>query len=222
MKGLLLISVIGIASLAAGSQAVKVWDFEKAEVGKLPKGWSAAKTGKGPGSVWKVLEDKSAPAGPKVLVQTSSAGPRSLFNLCVADATQYTDLDLTVALKALGGKIDQGGGPAWRYRDEDNYYVARLNPLEANYRVYKVVKGKRTELASADLQKKESLAGQWHTIRIIQRGGRIRCCLDGKLRLELKDDTFRGAGKVGLWTKADAVTAFDKLSVAAVAPAASR
>jgi hypothetical protein len=163
-----------------------------------------------------VLGDKSAPAGPKVLAQTSSEGPRPLFNLCVAETAKYADLDLTVALKATGGKIDQGGGPVWRYQDKDNYYIARINPLEANYRVYRVVKGKRTELASADVEKKESLAGQWYTIRIVHRGDLIRCYLNGKLRLEAGDDTLRTAGKVGLWTKADAVTSFDKLSVVTV------
>jgi hypothetical protein len=185
-------------------------------LGELPKGWLAAKTGQGPGSVWKVLEDKSAPAGTKVLAQTSSEAPNRLFNLCVADATKYTDLDLTVTLKAMRGKIDQGGGPVWRYQDQDNYYLARINPLEANYRIYRVVHGKRTQLASADLEKKESLAGKWYTLRIVHRGDRIRCYLDGKLRLEARDKTFRGSGKIGLWTKADAVTAFDRLAVVTV------
>jgi len=216
MKSLLLAAALSVVVLADGGPAAKVWDFEDAKVGELPKWWSAAKTGEGPGNVWKVLEDKSAPAGPKVLAQTSSEGPPPLFNLCVAETAKYADLDLTVALKAVGGKIDQGGGPVWRYQDKDNYYVARMNPLEANYRVYRVVKGKRTELASADVEKKESLAGQWSTIRIVHRGDLIRCYLNGKPRLEVRDDTFRGAGKLGLWTKADAVTSFDKLSVAAI------
>ena len=35
--------------------------------------------------------------------------------------------------------MDQGGGPVWRYQDANNYYIARMNPLEDNYRVYKVV-----------------------------------------------------------------------------------
>jgi len=192
--------------------AAESFDFEKATVDKLPEGWTAAKTGTGPGSVWKVLEDASSPKGPKVLAQTSSEGPKPLFNLCVADATSYADVDLSVSLKAVKGKIDQGGGPVWRYKDADNYYVARVNPKEANFRLYKVVGGKRTQLASADV---EPLQRKWQTIRIVQQGDHIRCYLDGQLEIDAKDATFRDAGKIGLWTKADAVTSFDSLSIAA-------
>lgn len=203
-------SVLGLcvaASLAAGDE---MWNFEDAQVGKLPPGWSSAKTGKGEGSVWRVQEDESAPSGARVLAQTSSAGPNPLFNLCVADETSYTDLDLSVSFKAVTGDIDQGGGPVWRHQDRNNYYIARMNPLENNFRVYKVVAGKRTQLASADV---EAPAGEWHTIRIVHRGDHIQCYLNGELCLEVQDDTFQEAGGIGLWTKADAVTSFDAISV---------
>ena len=81
--------------------------LDKAEVGEFPKGWVAAKTGEGPGSVWKVMEDKK---GKKVLAQTSNEGRSPFFNLCVAESTSFTDIDLTVAFKAKAGKLDQGGG----------------------------------------------------------------------------------------------------------------
>jgi hypothetical protein len=201
--------------LAAVSASAAEWTFEDAEAGKLPKGWTAAKTGEGPGSQWQVIADKTAPAGPKVLAQVSVEGPKPLFNLCVADAPKLADVDLTVQFKAVRGKIDQGGGPVWRYQDKDNYYVARMNPLELNYRVYKVVGGKRTQLGTADVDADDpaEVAKKWHTIRIVHRGDRIQCYLNGKLDLDVKDDAIKAAGTVGLWTKADAVTSFDKLAV---------
>lgn len=202
-------SLIGCTTAAT---AEETWTFEDAQIGKLPDDWTGAKTGKGEGSVWKVIEDETAPSGAKVLAQTSSDGPNPLFNLCVADETKYTDVDLSVAFKAVNGKVDQGGGPVWRYQDENNYYIARMNPLENNFRVYKVVTGKRTQLASANV---EAPAGKWHTIRIMHKGDHIQCYVNGKLHLDAKDSTFQGAGKIGLWTKADAVTSFDKLTVAA-------
>ena len=179
-----------------------------AKVGELPHGWLAAKTGEGPGSVWQVVEDATAPKGKKVLAQTSDKGPDGLFNLCVAENTSYKDIDLAVAFKAVAGKTDQGGGPVWRYKDANNYYVARMNPLEDNYRVYKVVDGKRTQLGSADVK---IPAGEWHTQRVVHKADHIQCYLDGKLYLDVKDDTFKDAGKVGLWTKADAQTEFADL-----------
>ena len=42
----------------------------------------------------------------------------------------------------------------------------------------------------------------------------IVCSLNGKTYLEAKDDTFTKAGKVGLWTKADARTYFDDFRAA--------
>ena len=170
--------------------------------GELPAGWTAAKTGDGPGSVWKVAEDAD---GRKVLAQTSDQGPNRLFNLCIAEKTRFADIDLSVAFKAMAGKLDQGGGPVWRYKDADNYYIARMNPLEDNFRVYKVVAGKRTQLGSVDIKVP---AGQWHTLRVVHKANHIQCFLDGKLHLDVKDDTFKDAGKIGLWTKADAQTYF--------------
>ncbi len=217
--GLALASLLLVAADSTDPPKVVSEDFEQAEVGALPAGFSAAKTGRGPGSVWEVLLDKSAPNGPKVLAQTSSDGPNPLFNVCVANEGSYTDVDVTVALKALRGRIDQGGGPVWRYRDADNYYIARMNPLENNFRVYKVVGGRRTQLGSA---KVVAPAGRWHSIRIVHRGDRIDCYFNEKLYLKVTDGTFRRAGKIGLWTKADAVTSFDGLSVSAPPIAAKK
>jgi hypothetical protein len=115
-----------------------------------------------------------------------------------------------VSFKAVCGVIDQGGGPVWRYQDADNYYIARANPLESNYRVYKVIDGKRIQLDSADI---EVPAGCWHRLRVVHKGDEIRCYLNGKLLLEVTDTALRTEGRVGLWTKADAVTLFDDLQV---------
>ena len=211
---------VGILSACAMAVASAVYaaspfvmSLESAPMGELPPGWTAAKTGNGPGSVWKVVADAD---GKKVLAQTSDQGPKRLFNLCVAESARFTDVDLSVAFKAMAGKVDQGGGPVWRYKDANNYYLARVNPLEHNFRVYKVVGGKRTQLASVDLN---VAAGQWHTLRIVHQGQHITCALDGKPYLDVKDGTFPDAGRVGLWTKADAQTYFAELRVTAPATA---
>lgn len=212
--GTILLMTVSLTLMGAAGPEGRLLDLEKTPVGEVPAGWSAAKTGKGPGSVWKVVEDDSAPGGPKVLAQTSAEGPRPLFNLCIAGRTKHHDLDLSVALKAVAGKIDQGGGPIWRCRDANNYYIARMNPLEDNFRLYKVVEGKRTQLATADVK---APAGQWHTIRIVHQGKHIRCFLNGRPLLEADDETFLSPGKIGLWTKADAQTRFADLKVHAPA-----
>lgn len=203
-----LLTSCATVALADATQKATTWDFEDATVGKLPKGWTAAKTGDREGSVWKVVEDTTAPKGSNVLAQTAES-PGPLFNLCVADATAFKDVELSVSFKAVKGKIDQGGGLVWRYSDANNYYIARFNPLEDNYRLYKVVAGKRIQLATKEELK--APAGEWHKLSVKMTGDRIECHLNGKKQLEAKDDTFTKAGQVGLWTKADAQTYFDEV-----------
>ena len=112
-------------------------------------------------------------------------------------------------LKAVAGEIDRGGGLVWRAKDAKNYYVARYNPLEDNYRVYKVEDGKRT------MFKGEKVPGdeKWHSLRVTMVGPKITCYFDGKQYLEAEDATFPGAGMIGLWSKADAQSYFDDLSI---------
>jgi hypothetical protein len=206
--GALISAIWFIATAIYGEE--KEWSFEDNKVGDVNNDWEVAKTGDGPGSVWQVVADESAPSGSHAVAQMSLEGPRPIFNLCVARDSTHRDIDLSVSFKAVAGTIDQGGGPVWRYQDENNYYIARANPLEKNFRVYKVVDGKRTELDSADI---EVPAGKWHALRVEHRGDDIRCFLNGKRLLEVQDSTFGKTGRVGLWTKADAVTFFDDLSV---------
>lgn len=217
MKNLtLMLTLLTICLLGADAPQTLRWNFEDAKSGELPKGWSAAKTGQRDGSIWKVQDDASAPAGTKVLTQTSAAGPNAFFNLCVADKSNFGDVDLSVSIKPLSGKIDQGGGLVWRYQDANNYYIARLNPLEGDFRLFKVVNGKRTQIGSTI--ETDEAAGKWHKLRIVQRGAGIQCYLSGKLRIDQQDDSIKEPGKVGLWSKADAVSSFDEVSASAPKP----
>lgn len=185
--------------------------FDKKDVGKVPTGWTQGKTGKGEGSVWQVVADETAPSKTGLVLAQTAAGPNALFNICVLDDSRARDVEVQVAFKAIRGNHDQGGGVVWRYHDANNYYIARMNPLEDNFRLYKVVAGKRIQLAT-----KEGLkvpVGEWHVIKIRQKGEQIECSLDGQKHLTMRDQTFPNAGKVGLWSKADAQTYFDGFQV---------
>ncbi len=186
------------------------WNFDKDEVGKPSPDWRVAETsGTGKAGKWTVVKDDSAPSKPNVLKLETQADGKT-YNLCIAEKSSFKDLDLRVRVKAISGNVDQGGGPIWRCKDENNYYICRINPLEGNFRVYKVEKGKRTELESAKLETK---TGQWYEVRVVMVGKRIECYVDGKKHLDATDDTFKVAGKVGLWTKADASSSFDEVAV---------
>lgn len=167
----------------------------------------------GSDATWRIDTDDAAPSGPNVLalVSPNHDGPQT-YNLCWLrrETLEFGDGRLSVSFRAVSGKRDQGGGLIWRALDRDNYYVCRANPLEGNFRVYKVVSGVRTQLGSADVA---IAADTWHTITVDHVGDRIRCALDGRRMLDVRDATFTLTGGVGLWTKSDAATRFDDLSV---------
>lgn len=192
------------------------FQFTKADVGKVPAGWKAAHTGTGEGSVWKVVADDTAPSKSGYALAQTAESPKAYFNLCVSDKPGIKNIELQVAFKAVKGKEDQGGGLVWRYQDADNYYIARMNPLEDNFRVYKVVAGKRIQLDTKEGLKVS--AGTWHTLSVRHVDDTIECSLDGKKYLAATDSTFTKAGKIGLWTKADAQSHFDDLRASDLGP----
>src|SRR5436305_14808172 len=126
---LALTALIGTAILADEGKE-RAFKFSKDDIGKVPKGWKAEKTGRGEGSVWKVVADDTAPSKSGVALAQTAQSPSAVFNLCIAEDTNYTDMEVLVAFKEVRGDKDQGGGIVWRYRDANNYYIARMKPLE--------------------------------------------------------------------------------------------
>jgi hypothetical protein len=202
---------LAAATVWAEEGKERAFKFSKDDVGKVPKGWKVEKTGKGEGSVWKVVADDTAPSTSGFALAQTAEGPSALFNLCISDEPSLKDVEVLVAFKAVKGQKDQGGGILWRYQDADNYYIARMNPLEDNFRVYKVIAGKRIQLETKEELKVP--VNEWHDLKIKMVGDRIECFLDGKKELDVKDDAIQKAGRVGLWTKADAQTHFDLFKV---------
>lgn len=157
---------------------------------------------------WVVEAMPGAPRGPHVLVQRAV---ESTFHVIVAPSASYTDVDVSVQFKPMAGREDASGGIVFRYA-AGRYYVVRANALEDNFRLYAYHRG-RQELVSAHVQ--PPALGQWHTIRVVAVGEQIQAYLNGVLLLEHRDARYR-AGQVGLWTKGDAITAFDDLVVRGV------
>lgn len=196
---------------------VRQLGFTADDLDSPPDVWEVTRTGDGDGSRWTVVADQTAPSGSGYVIAQTAESPRAMFNLCVLEDARYTDLTLSVAFKAVEGRIDRGGGLVWRYVDANNYYVCRFNPLEDNLRIYKVITGKRRQLVSVDVELRD---GVWHTLTMTMKGHLIVCEVDGT-RVAVRDGTLTDAGRIGFWTKADARTYFDTLSVTG-AEAASR
>jgi len=186
------------------------YNFDSDTVGAMPAKFHGARTGKGAESKWVVMADPSAPSKPNVVAQTSTDTTDYRFPLLIADEGSFKDLVLSVSFKAVSGEVDRAGGLVFRLKDANNYYIVRANALEDDYRLYHVVAGNRRQFAGANFK---VTAGEWHELRVEAVGNKIVCYYDGAKKIEATDDTFKDAGKVGLWTKADSVTYFDDLRV---------
>ena len=173
----------------------------------LPAGWTAGVTGSGEPR-WAVEADRTAPSAPHVLKQ----GGSGTFPWCVKQDASLADGYVEVKFKPLLGRQDQAGGLVWRWKDRDNYYVARANALENNVSLYYTEKGRRNTIRYVDAP---VASNTWHTLRVEFREKHIRVALDGKTYIDLEDGHIAGAGAVGVWTKADSVTLFDDFSYGA-------
>jgi 3-keto-disaccharide hydrolase len=200
--------IMKVIFLAAGMLAAvtpaDTINFDKAETGKAPIGWTATQTGTGQAK-WSVEQDATAPSKPNVLKQSGQA----TYPVCLKDDTNVKDGFVEVKFKPISGREDQAGGVVWRAKDANNYYIARANALENNVTIYHTINGRRTEKKRANVK---VATNQWHTLRADFQANHFTVSFNGQKALEWDDETFKDAGKVGVWTKADSVTLFDDFS----------
>jgi len=187
--------------------------FESSQIGAAPEGWTATLTGSG-NPKWTVENDETAPSKSKVLQQSG----RATYPLLLKNDTNIKDGFIEIRFKAIAGSQDRAAGVVWRARDVNNYYVVRANALEDNFVLYKTVDGVRTALDIVGRKGGYGVsvpvpANTWHSLRIDFKAARFTASFNGKQLLEVEDSTFTDAGKVGLWTKADSVTRFDRIEI---------
>jgi hypothetical protein len=193
------------AATTGGGAPMRLWSFEETAAGALPAGWAPAETnGDENPAAWSVVQAADAAQGERHLrVLTANTG--STYNLLLSSDSYPADLELAVWVRADAGAEDRGGGLLWR-----------ANPLEKNLRLYVVEQGARRTLASAEF---EADPAAWHELRVVAQGARATVLFDGVERLSHEDPALPGGGRIGFWTKADAATSFDALTLALPAPA---
>lgn len=181
------------------------WSFDADAPGAPPKGFAFGRTGGGREGKWLVRPEPGA-TGANALVQTDADNTDFRFPIALAEPLALRDVDLSVRCKAISGGTDQACGLVFRARDFNNYYVTRANALENNVRLYSVKDGKRQQIESWS---GKVSAGAWHDYRVVAKGDHLEVHWNGAKVIDAHDKTFADAGRVGLWTKADSVTAFD-------------
>jgi hypothetical protein len=197
-------------ALAGDTAVAETVNFDTNSIGSVPSGWNFGVTGRG-SFRWTVEADGSGPSKSKVLKQSG----RGDFPWGVKNEPEFSDGYVAVKFKPVSGKEDQAGGVVWRWKDGDNYYVARANALENNVSLYYTQNGRRITIKYVDAPVAKD---QWHALRVEFAGKRIRVALDGKAYIEVDDEHIGGAGRVGVWTKADSVTVFDDFSFGGTLP----
>ena len=196
--------------LAAGVSMAQRVDFDKDTPGGPPADWTCGVTGSGKPR-WTIEPHPGAPSAPNVLMQ-SGAGD---FPWCVRTGTAIQDGFVEVKFKPIRGRKDQAGGVVWRWKDGNNYYVARANALENNVSLYYTEGGLRRTLKYVD---SPVAANSWHLLRVEFKGTSIQVLLDGKAVIAIEDAHIARFGAVGVWTKADSVTVFDDFAYGAAGP----
>ena len=174
--------------------------FDSEKTGGLPPGWTAGVTGSG-NPKWTVEADATAPSKPNVLKQSGEGK----FPWCVMKAVSLADGSVEVKFKPVSGNEDQAGGIVWRFKDGDNYYVARANALEDNVSLYHTENGERITIKYVDAKVNKD----WNTLRVEFKGTHITVALNGKIYIDVNVEHISAAGAVGVWTKADSVSLFD-------------
>jgi hypothetical protein len=199
--------------------AAEIINFDSFQPGPVAPGWTVAMTHTGGAPKWEVLNDPTAPSKPNVLAQTSSDPTDGRFPLAILDKANFQNGELTVRSKAIAGRVDQGAGLVWRYRDPNNYYLVRANALEDNVVLYKIQNGRRDSIApkgtpAATYGVNHKVPTKtWNTLRVTFNGPLFTVYFNREKLFDVEDSTFREAGKVGLWTKADSVIYFDDFEV---------
>ena len=205
----LLVAMILASACAAEDAKVIRLAGPDAALGAQPGTCQPALTGQGGPVAWQILLVHNRAA----IAEASRVAVDNRFPICVVDSVKASDVELGVSFTPIAGKIDQAAGLIFRVKDAGNYYVARANALENNVNLYHVTDGVRRQIAGVDVAVP---SGKTQQLSVRIEGDKIKVSLDGQSLFEAADRTIEGSGAVGLWTKADSLTAFFELSIAVI------
>ncbi len=200
----------GAEEAESDSRRQRQWNFDSSAPGMLPSSYVVGTLFDGrPAGEWKILITDRAKSASQVLAQVQPKGTDQTYKLLLLEGTDSANIDLEVSYLAVAGKADFGGGLMWRAKDDRNHYLLRASLVEQKIRLYRVVNGVQQIVKQID---RPLPATGWHKLRVVQRGCEIKAMFDDAVLFKVCDNTYT-RGRIGLWTKADAVTYFDDLTL---------
>src|SRR5262249_23059831 len=201
--------VLTFGSEGLSQSAAIVVAIANMEVGAPPVDFRFTRTGQGDLGRWTVVNDETSLAG-RAIEQSSTDRKDYRFPLAIFEPVIAKNIGVSLKFKPVAGRIDQAAGITIRLLDGDNYYVVRANALEDNVRFYRVVNGRREQIAGKDIKVTSTT---WHSLGLKAVNELFTIEFDGETLFTTSDKTFAGTGKVGLWTKSDSVTRFDQIAI---------
>ena len=208
---------------AAGAEITL--DFNRFPTGETPTNFSSTLIGSGLPGNWKIIADAVpaafSPLMPQMTPTTSVATRHVLaqlsqdptdehFPMLVYDGAAFKNFKATTEFKIVSGAAEQMAGIVFRYQNASNFYVVRASALGHNLRFYKVVNGLRGNILGPDLNITTNV---WHTLSVQCDGDQILFWYDGQLASPPLEDTSFSEGKIGFWTKSDAVSYFANTTI---------
>ena len=219
---------LALAVLPVAGAEIKI-DFSDYPDHLAPTNFTSVLAGTGQPGAWTILPvavaPLLAPLSPQapvntrqlVLAQTNQDPTDERFPILVYDGDTFADFKLTTGFKLVSGLTEQMAGVVFRFQNASNFYVVRASALGHNVRFYKMVNGIRSDPIGPQL---DVTAGVWHTLAVQCGGNQINIWLDGNSVMPPLRDVKVGAhaikfaaGKIGLWTKSDAVSYFRDLTI---------
>jgi hypothetical protein len=221
----LLVGVLtcSVLSLSVPGAEIRFTFGEQAE-GTTPTNFESVLHGSGVPPVWKIVS-ASVPSGFQafgtkapllnsgtVLAQTSQDPTDERYPMFVYRDASFADFTFTTRFEAVSGVAEQMAGLVFRYQNSSNFYVVRVSILGKNIAFYKVINGEIVSPVRLPLQ---IAAGTWHELKLESSGIYLDCSVDGQKALPTitDNDVKQPEGRIGFWTKSDAVTYFADATV---------
>ena len=204
MRSLLLALPLLFATLPASAQLVVPLTTPDGRVA-----CTQGKTGIGRPADWRAVADPDGPDG-WALAEREPDATDQRFPLSISEQAQGRDFDATLRFKIVSGSRDQVAGFMFRAQSASDYYVVRVNARDNSVRLYRMDKGKRSQLG---MKEAPVTLGQWHSLRVIAVNDRIEVALDGKPLFGVNDRTLVQGGPVGVWSQGDSVTHYGSLLI---------
>jgi hypothetical protein len=215
MRNLLFCLGLALALSASGTE-IK-FDFSDDAAGSTPTNFVSTLAGEGQPGDWKIVLDDvppllapltiQAPAVTKrpVLAQTSRDSTDERYPLFVYEREKFIDFKFSTRFKIVAGVAEQMAGIVFRFQNASNFYVLRASALGKNIAFYQMING---VINSPERLPMEISTNVWHELAVECSGIYIDCSLDGKRVMPTITDRSQPEGKVGFWTKSDAVSYF--------------